>query len=135
MLANHPNDYVYFNTSVGGIQGAFGRYETDYWGNCLRQASDWLGNYYLAQKPEKPARINADGDIMGSSYYLARRLGSLYLPAKNTPGSWDYRIALSRGLSQEELLRGKWPPPGTIHEVKAGNVTLCAVVKKSDAAP
>ncbi len=133
VLANHPNEYVYFNPAVGGLQGAFGRYETDYWGNCLRPAAEWLSHYYLAQRPTKPARINADGDIMASSYYLARRLGSFFLPAKNEPASWDYRLALSRGLSPEELLGGQWPPPGTIHEIKAGNVTLCAVVKNPHA--
>jgi len=27
------------------------------------------------------------------------------------------------------LLSDKWPPEGTIHEIKADGVTLCAVVK------
>ena len=132
MLANHPNDYVYFNPAVGGLQGAFGRYETDYWGNCLRPAADWLSHFYLAGKPVKPVRIAADGDVMSSSYYLARRLGSFYLPATQKSG-WDYRLALSRELSRDQLLNGQWPPAGTIHEIKADNITLCAVVKNPHA--
>ena len=28
----HPYEYVYFNASIGGLRGAVGRYETDYWG-------------------------------------------------------------------------------------------------------
>lgn len=31
MIRNHPLEYVYFNEAIGGIQGASGRYELDYW--------------------------------------------------------------------------------------------------------
>jgi hypothetical protein len=34
----HPNQVVYFNELVGGPAGAYGRYEMDYWGNCVLQA-------------------------------------------------------------------------------------------------
>jgi hypothetical protein len=37
-IREHPNQVVYFNELVGGPRGAFGRYEMDYWGNCLLQA-------------------------------------------------------------------------------------------------
>ena len=131
MLAHHPNAYVYFNPAAGGIQGAFGRYETDYWGNCLRQASEWLSHHYLEGKPATPARIQADGDVMSSSYYLIRRLGPLYRPAPKG-SAWDYRLALSRGLGPKELLGGQWPPPGTIHRIQAEGVTLCAVVQNPE---
>lgn len=35
---NHPNEIVYFNPLIGGPAGAEGRFELDYWGNCLFQA-------------------------------------------------------------------------------------------------
>ena len=38
MVRLHPNQYVYFNALVGGLPGAYGRYETDYWGNSNREA-------------------------------------------------------------------------------------------------
>ena len=41
-IRNHPHEYVYFNPLVGGLDGAFGNYETDYWGNSIRMASEWL---------------------------------------------------------------------------------------------
>ena len=37
----HPNQSVYFNTLVSGPRGAFGRYEMDYWGNCVLEAVRW----------------------------------------------------------------------------------------------
>jgi hypothetical protein len=37
----HPNQSAYFNELVGGPRGAFGRYDMDYWGNCVLQAVAW----------------------------------------------------------------------------------------------
>jgi hypothetical protein len=37
-LRNHPNEVVYFNALAGGPRGAFGRFDLDYWGNCVYQA-------------------------------------------------------------------------------------------------
>jgi hypothetical protein len=34
----HPHEGVYFNRFVGGLPGAFGRYDTDYYGNSYREA-------------------------------------------------------------------------------------------------
>lgn len=131
MLANHPNEYIYFNQTTGGLKGAFRNYETDYWGNCLGQASKWLGNAYMAQGPTGPAGVMADGDLMSSAYYLTQKMGPYYrLVRKNSSEPWDFHIAMSRGLTVDEL-KHQWPPAGTIYEVKADEITLCAVVRKT----
>ena len=38
VVANHPNQIVYFNEFTGGIDGAYGHYETDYYMNSIKQA-------------------------------------------------------------------------------------------------
>jgi hypothetical protein len=34
----HPNQYVYYNHLAGGVGGAAGRFELDYWGNSMHEA-------------------------------------------------------------------------------------------------
>jgi hypothetical protein len=34
----HPYEYVYFNPLVGGLSGAYQRYDTDYWVNVMHEA-------------------------------------------------------------------------------------------------
>jgi hypothetical protein len=132
MIRNHPHEYVYFNPSIGGLRGAFGQYETDYWGNSLRLAAEWVAENHKKTYPGQPAVIRADGELMSSAYYLVRKLGPLYAPFVEGRNNWDYWLRLSRGIPPDELNKGAWPPPGTIHEVKADDVTLCAVVKNPD---
>jgi L-threonylcarbamoyladenylate synthase len=42
MFRLHPYEYVYFNELVGGLNGAQGNYEMDYWGASYSEASAWL---------------------------------------------------------------------------------------------
>jgi hypothetical protein len=41
----HPYEYLYYNPLVGGLQGASGRYATDYWVNIMPEAVQDLQSY------------------------------------------------------------------------------------------
>lgn len=38
----HPYQYAYYNSFVGGVEGAFRTYETDYWLTCYDEALRWF---------------------------------------------------------------------------------------------
>jgi hypothetical protein len=38
----HPFQYLYYNNLVGGLQGAFRRYDTDYWATSYKEATRFL---------------------------------------------------------------------------------------------
>jgi hypothetical protein len=38
----HPYPYTYYNAFAGGVEGAFRRYETDYWLTCYKEAVESL---------------------------------------------------------------------------------------------
>jgi 4-amino-4-deoxy-L-arabinose transferase-like glycosyltransferase len=42
----HPYEYTYFNELVGGIEGAQGNYDIDYWRICTKPAAEWLSTHY-----------------------------------------------------------------------------------------
>lgn len=52
---NHPNEYCYFNEMEGGINGAYGNFETDYWMNSTRESSQWLREQIVASSGKKPS--------------------------------------------------------------------------------
>jgi len=41
----HPHEYLFYNSLVGGLEGATGRYDTDYWVNMMPEAVRALDSY------------------------------------------------------------------------------------------
>lgn len=130
-IANHPYQYLYFNEIAGGIKGANGNYELDYWNQTPREAFAWL----IKNKPEV-----LDGKHKVSSNNIQESLKTFNPEGDSvkyawtreyewTDNDWKYAIWTTRTLSKNQILGGYWPPKGTIHEVKVDGVTVAAVVK------
>jgi hypothetical protein len=49
MVMLHPHQYVYYNLLVGGIRGADGMYEMDYWSNFTQEAIHQMTQYVAAE--------------------------------------------------------------------------------------
>jgi hypothetical protein len=49
MAMLHPNEYVYYNGFVGGVEGAQGLFKLDYWANSYAEAVDGLEDHLEAQ--------------------------------------------------------------------------------------
>lgn len=57
-VRSYPNETSYFNRLVGGPRGALGRYDMDYWGNCLLEAVEWSAG--VAQRAGRAATISGE---------------------------------------------------------------------------
>lgn len=49
----HPNQYVYYNALIGDLAGADGKFELDYWGSSLAEASRAVSKV-MAEAPQTP---------------------------------------------------------------------------------
>ena len=56
MVQLHPYQYIYFNQVSGGVEQAFNRDETDYWGASHREAAVWL-NELVEQSDASSDRV------------------------------------------------------------------------------
>ncbi|MCZ2141663.1 MAG: tetratricopeptide repeat protein [Bacteroidia bacterium] len=131
-IKNHPNQYVYFNEFVGGINGAYGNYETDYYSNSCREAGEWIAK----QEPNKKVLIGINNEPLTASYYAHRINPNLDFfwvrEYEEYKPRWDYLILTSRTYSKNELLNGSFPPKGTVHVIKADDIPLCVIVKREN---
>ncbi|MES2619228.1 MAG: tetratricopeptide repeat protein [Bacteroidota bacterium] len=136
MFANHPNQYVYFNEIVGGIKGAFGNYETDYYMNSVKQSADWLKkNEPLKRVNGQKLRITSNA-VAPCNFYFKKdsadvAVGYTSYRTRNEKDD-DYEILYCRFVDRQLLLSGCFPPEQTIHTIYADGVPLSCVVKKSD---
>ena len=135
-IKNYPNEIVYFNEFTGGIDGAFGYYETDYYMNSIKQ-----GVYRLAK--EKDLYHTKDSIVIGTScidamaHLLGRinpRLKCVYVRYRERYNTdYDYGIFYSRFIDKNVLQGGYFPPDNTIIAIKADNTTLTAVTQMDTA--
>ncbi len=136
IIRNHPNTYIYFNELSGGINKTVGRFETDYYTNSLKPASDHFIEAILPQlegSKDKPIRVVSNFNI--DYYFRAHKdqvqtLYSRYYDRGKY--DWDYAILYCNYLHPSQLKNGLWPPKNTIYEVKVDTVVVAAIVERKN---
>lgn len=131
MVRSHPYQYVYFNEFFGGLEEAYGYYETDYWMSCMRNLSDWL--------IENEPKVKAGEEVIVATN-CAKPVAHYF---KNYPNvkvryvryhervktGYDYLLSYSRFVSHGFLQSKTWPPAEVVHLEEVDGVPLGAVSK------
>lgn len=136
IISNHPNTYIYFNELSGGINKTAGSYETDYYTNSLKPASDFFIDNLLPQlegSEENPIKVVSNFSI---DYYFREhrdRVKTSYSRYYDRGKyDWDYAILYCNYLHPSQLRNGMWPPKNTIYEVKVDTVVVAAIVERKN---
>lgn len=136
MVSNHPHQYVYFNQLVGGVKGAFGDFEMDYWGHSAKPAAQWLGKR-LTKNGELDSSVNVTMNFLPNANSVLQKYSDSfnvsYTSYKNrSQKKWDYAIYVARFIPPAILKNGYWPPKGTLHEIKVSGKPIAAVIKRNN---
>jgi hypothetical protein len=130
MIRNHPYFYLYYNQLVGGLHGAYGNYETDYYYVSQTRASEWLIQYLKSNRPGMPVKVAA---TFVSGWYF-RDHPEIQLSytryEERSQSDWDYAIITNRYIAPYQLKNGLWPPADAIHTICADGVPVCAVLER-----
>jgi len=130
MASNHPYYYLYYNQIVGGLKGAYGNYETDYYYHSMREGAEWLQEY-LKNKPDT-GQIVVGANFPIQWYFRNQKsVKFVYFPYQSrSQYNWDYSIVANSYISPWQLKNKVWPPANTIHTVFADGVPVCAVIER-----
>jgi len=116
----HPYEYIYYNTFVGGVNGAAERFEMDYWGTSFREAAGFVNDV---------ARANADiwieGPTQSFSIYAREDLHIFSSHEATRAEHYDYVVATTR----YSLDRLTYPEAKIVYRITRGDAVL-AVVKQ-----
>jgi len=115
MLVLSPFEYTYFSPLIGGIAGAQGRYDTDYWATCSKQSAEWLAGHY---------RRYTSASSPSAQAQPVQSLASHYLPAafRQDDTHPDFYIASTR--FGDDL---RYPSYTVVHLVAAAGVPVCVI--------
>lgn len=133
MVRLHPDQYVYYNSLIGGVPGAAGHYKLDYWANSYDEAVHGL--VALLQKQdgahfaERSYHVAVCGPLASATYYFPKNFiyesdwhrADFYVAFtkdncnKSVPGREIYRVERVGTLLSAVLdLRGRTGPQ-TLH--------------------
>ena len=120
IVSLHPYEYIYYNSIVGGVDGAQGRFETDYWLTSYREAAE-----YLNQTAPPGSVIWADGPGNLFSIFASKDFDVYSWSRDQVPANVDYVVVTTRSDAYKTV----YPDAGIIHTIARGGADL-AVIKK-----
>ena len=130
MIRNHPLEIVYFNPFIGGIKGAVGNYEMDYYFHSTRPASEKLIDHLKATN-EKDIIIGGNFETAWFFRNFPAVTKNIYTPVYNRNSKeWDYYILTAAYMTRYSLQPDNWPPENTVFTIDVDNIPVCAVLKR-----
>jgi len=125
-IRNHPHQTAYFTPVIGGPRGAFGRYDMDYWGNCVLEATEWAS--------DQAHRAGTPLGVASNAWEVAAmdvgRFSTLYFRQQRHSG-WHLNIVLLKG-SAENITEVAADPGALYHVRTADGTPLCVVLPGPD---
>ncbi len=145
MIENHPNEYVYFNEINGGIKGAYGKYDTDYYMNGIRKTSEWFKNSEMFKNASKDKKILlATNAVDPVNWYFRNDTDKVEVvftkwdaqgnPKTRSARDWDYGIFFSRTIDPAMMLSGCFPSDKAIYKNSVDDVPLSVVIERKNKA-
>jgi hypothetical protein len=114
----HPYEYIFYNSFIGGVSGAQGRFELDYWGTSYREAAEYMN---------KIAPANAIVWVEGPSHLFdlyAREDLKIYSDHEaQRANHYDYVIATTR----YNLNQTSYPDAKIIYKIMRGDAILTVI--------
>ena len=125
MAMLHPDQYVYYNAFVGGVEGAQRKFKLDYWANSYAEAVRGLEAYlnaeYGADFEEREFTVAVCGPPISARYFFPSNFRLIHHPNKA-----DFFIAFTKDNCDRSL-------PGTpVYRVERMGALLSVVLDRRE---
>jgi hypothetical protein len=113
----HPYEYTYYNSFVGGTNGAFRQYETEYWLTCYKESIE-----RLEQTTDTQVNLYVHREAYIADYYANERITVHDLRgALNEVRSGDYVLVNTRTNEDRRVFEDA----PTLFSIGRGEAAFC----------
>lgn len=117
IIALHPYQSSYFNGFVGGVRGAMGRYDIDYWASSYKEAAEWLNA--RQKKQSWPLEVLVGGNrnaMVCCAEYLDPMIKVTPLNQSGAPGEINSLYQFYVGMARFGMI-GNYPDSPIVHSI------------------
>lgn len=135
MVVSHPNQYTYFNELFGGIQNAYNKYETDYWMNSTKEASQWIMDNLPEVKEGRLVKIATQAHKPVNHYFSNNDSVQVTYTRyhERIKQDWDYGLYISRYVNVGIIESGLFPPgEEVLAKREIDGVLIWAITRRSE---
>lgn len=133
ILPTFPNTVTYHNAFAGGVKGAYGNYEVDYYYNSVKQCTDYFIEKELPKLGDRDSIIMATNAVHLMVPYMKAhpKVKPVYVRFhERDMQDWDYAIFHIALIPLEEIQAESWMPPTTIYTAEVKEKPLSALIKR-----
>jgi Dolichyl-phosphate-mannose-protein mannosyltransferase/ChAPs (Chs5p-Arf1p-binding proteins) len=134
IVTTFPNTMSYFNSLVGGTEGAYTNYEVDFYYNSVKESSDWFTKNVVSKLGKNDSVILATNapHILDQYYKNEPRVKIIYVRWQQRNASkYDYSLFHIAMIPQGILRSGSWAQGNNVlYKACVKGKPMCAVVKK-----
>ncbi len=128
MVMLHPDQYVYYNAFVGGVEGAQHKFKLDYWANSYAEAVQGLEDYLRAEYgldfEEREFTVAICGPSVSANYYFPPNFRLVHERVRA-----DFFIAFTKDNCDRSL------PGRQVYRVERMGALLSVVLDRRDLVP
>lgn len=133
IIPTFPNTVTYHNQFAGGVKGAYGNYEVDYYYNSVKQCVDYFIENELPKYGPTDTVLLATNAVHLMFPYMADypnvKLSYVRFHERDMQ-AWDYAILHIALIPLEEIQAEKWLPPSTVFVADVKGKPLSALIKR-----
>ncbi|MDP1547141.1 MAG: hypothetical protein Q8L87_14095 [Anaerolineales bacterium] len=120
IVSLYPYEYMYYNRFIGGVDGAAGRFETDYWVTSYREAAE-----YLNRIAPPNANIWVEGPDQLFALFAREDLNIYSSGEVERADRYEYVVTITRYNFDKTV----YPDAEVVHKIMRGDAVL-TVIKK-----
>jgi tetratricopeptide (TPR) repeat protein len=134
-LKTFPNTMSYFNSTVGGVKGAYGNYEVDFYFNSVKESVDWFKKNELSKvkKGDTITLATNAPHIVGQYFKNEPRVKTIYVKHHTNRHEvrYDYSLFHITLMNQGNVKSGLWAS-NALYKSQIEGKTMCAIQKKTN---
>src|SRR5262249_42366513 len=132
LVALHPYQTTYFNGLVGGVAGASGHYDTEYWASSYKEAAAWI-NARAREAGDRPLHVLVAGNEFAFPCFAHFSLPNVQIRMVEQPGilgplpaGIDYYVALTRRRFHQNF-----PESPVVHTIGRDGPVFTVIMARS----